>query len=59
MNWKRDGLGLLSLENGSKYLGYFLENRVEGKGHLWQEKGDSYKWTMEKLSKRRMGNILW
>ena len=43
MNGKRDGLGLLSLENEVQFLGYFIENKVEGYGHLWKERGDSYK----------------
>ena len=42
MNRKRDGLGLLSLENEVQFLGYFKENKVDGYGHLWQERGDSY-----------------
>ena len=43
--WKkgrRDGLGLLYLENNIKYMGYFSENIVKGYGRLWQEGGDFY-----------------
>ena len=42
-NGKRDGLGLLSWNNDSKFMGNFLENKVFGYGKLWNENGDMYK----------------
>ena len=41
-NGKRDGLGLLYLQNGIKFMGYFSENKAFGYGHLWKIDGDSY-----------------
>ena len=42
-NGKRDGLGLLCWGSESKFMGYFIEDKVIGYGKLWHEDGDSYK----------------
>ena len=42
-NGKRDGIGLLHLENEYKYFGQFSENNIVGYGILFHQNGDSYK----------------
>ena len=41
-NGKRDGIGLLCWEK-EKFLGYFIENNVNGYGRLCGQNGDTYK----------------
>ena len=41
-NGKRDGLGILSWKDVSKFIGNFIEDKVMGFGKLWHEDGDVY-----------------
>ena len=43
LNGKRDGLGLLCLDNEFKFIGHFSENNIDGYGRFWNKNGDSYK----------------
>ena len=41
-NGKRDGYGVLSWKDMSKYIGEFKDDKVNGFGQLWHEEGDTY-----------------
>lgn len=40
--WMREGYGILLLKDGSKYQGFFKENKMNGRGRLVGTKGDYY-----------------
>ena len=41
-NSKRDGLGILTKKNSAKFIGYFIQDNVNGFGKLTDKNGDEY-----------------
>ena len=41
-DWKRNGLGILSWNDGNKYEGEWKDDKFHGKGRLCEKNGDIY-----------------
>jgi hypothetical protein len=41
-NYEREGYGILILPDGSKYIGFFKNNKMNGRGRLISSEGDYY-----------------
>ena len=47
-NYKKEGFGILIDEEGNKYIGYFQDDLMNGKGRLFNKEGDYFEGNFEK-----------